>query len=270
MRKAQRRSITRNIAIVSFTTLVLSLSTKPLVEASNIELIADGFIAGLLLCLLFFLLKNIVRYGNYSSMPWPQQIINYSSIGVVFSVLWVGGTFYFNFLLLPKNRELLFLPVIPVRCIIALLLYSYSILFYRYDHKKSLLSKTDEQLPETNMIEAAPEDAATEIEHIAVKNGTKIDLVYTSDIIHIQAEGDYVIIYSVNGRYIKEQTMKSLENSLSSNKFVRVHRSSIVNIEYIQRIELFEKQSQILHLQKGLQVKASPSGYRLLKNKLNL
>lgn len=270
MRKSQRRSMIRNIAIVLVTALVLSLSTSPLIDAPVLDFALDGLIAGLLLCLLFFLLKNIVRYANYSSMPWAQQIVNYSFLGIAFATLWVGGTFYFTFLILPHDRQFEFLSTIPVRSIIALLIYGYSVLLFRYEHKKSLLSKENESI-ESEEVEANSNDVLIAlIDHIAVKNGSKIDLVYTSEIVCIQAEGDYVMIYSTNGKYLKEQTMKSLEDGLPPNKFVRVHRSSIVNIDYIQRIELLEKQTQILHLYKGLQVKTSVSGYRLLKNKLNL
>lgn len=270
MPKSQRRSLMRNIAIIFITALALIFSTKPLIDAPIIDRMIDGLIAGILLCLLFFLLKNIVRYGSYSSMSWTQQMVNYSFLGIAFTTLWVGGTFYFTFLFLPRERELEFLSMIPVRTVISFLIYGYSVLLFRYEYKKGL-SISDIEIqsdPEDEYI--IPNEPTTPIEHIAVKNGARIDLVYISDIICIQAEGDYIMIYSTNGKYLKEQTMKSLENSLPANKFVRVHRSSIVNVDFIQRIELFEKQAQILHMQKGLQVKTSLSGYKLLKDKLNI
>jgi DNA-binding LytR/AlgR family response regulator len=64
--------------------------------------------------------------------------------------------------------------------------------------------------------------------------------------------------------------MKYFEEHLPSNLFVRVHRSCIVNVQVISKIELFEKQNQLLTLQNGLQVKASATGYKLLKRTLNL
>lgn len=259
------------IALVA--ALVLYFSTNPLIDAPTGDMIIDGITAGLLLGLLLFLLEFIVRYGNYSSMARMQQIINYSFLGIVFSLLWVGGSFYLTHLLLSPERDMLFLPVIPIRIVISFLIYGFSILFFQYSLNNNTDYKdTTEEAADDEPEESIEEDTAiaNTIDHIAVKNGQKIDLVYISDIIYIQAEGDYVMIYGTNGKYLKEQTMKSLENSLPKNKFVRVHRSSIVNVDYIQRIELFDKQSQILFLKSGLQVKTSIAGYRLLKNTLNL
>lgn len=53
-------------------------------------------------------------------------------------------------------------------------------------------------------------------------------------------------------------------------KFVRVHRSHIVNVEKILRIELYEKQNQMLTLKNGDQIRASVSGYKALREALNL
>lgn len=265
-------SIIKYLAIGLTTALIFYMSTRPLITTPAGDLILDGIIAGLLLSLLLFLLRYIVRYGNYSSMPYIQQITNYSFLGIAFSLLWVGGSFCLTYLLLPAERELQFLPVIPVRIIISFLVYGFSILFIQYRLSRTESAGQEEYEETETQEETSKEETAAVniIDHIAVKNGQKIDLIYTSDIIYIQAEGDYVMIYSINGKYLKEQTMKSLEISLPGNKFVRVHRSSIINIDYIQRIELFEKQSQIVFLQKGLQVKMSITGYKLLKKTLNL
>jgi DNA-binding LytR/AlgR family response regulator len=72
------------------------------------------------------------------------------------------------------------------------------------------------------------------------------------------------------GKYMKEQTMKYFEEHLPTTQFARVHRSCIVNLEAISRIELYEKQSQQLTLKNGHQIKTSQAGYKLLRQKLNL
>jgi DNA-binding LytR/AlgR family response regulator len=90
------------------------------------------------------------------------------------------------------------------------------------------------------------------------------------EILYLQADGDYVQIHTINGKYLKEQTMKYFELHLPAGQFVRVHRSTIVNVEMISRIELYEKQSQQLTLKNGQQVKTSPSGYKALRAALNL
>jgi DNA-binding LytR/AlgR family response regulator len=108
------------------------------------------------------------------------------------------------------------------------------------------------------------------LERIAVKVGQKIHVILVPDIIYIEAEGDYVRIITDNGKYIKEDTMKYYEAGLPPSKFVRVHRSHIVNVEKILRIELYEKQNQMLTLKNGDQVRASVSGYKSLRDALKL
>lgn len=108
------------------------------------------------------------------------------------------------------------------------------------------------------------------IDRIAIKLGSKIHVIAVPDILYLQAEGDYVMIYTPDGNYLKEQTMKYFEQHLPQQKFVRVHRSCIVNVEIISRVELYEKQNYLLHLQNGTKIKASTNGYRLLKKTLSL
>jgi DNA-binding LytR/AlgR family response regulator len=79
-----------------------------------------------------------------------------------------------------------------------------------------------------------------------------------------------VQIVTAQSRYLKEETMKYFEASLPRSRFVRVHRSYIVNVEKILRIELYEKQNQMLTLTNGDQIRASVAGYRELRTILNL
>ena len=64
--------------------------------------------------------------------------------------------------------------------------------------------------------------------------------------------------------------MKYFEQHLDPDTFIRIHRSYIININEISRIELFEKENYIVKLKNGDQVKASSSGYKALKDALKL
>ena len=108
------------------------------------------------------------------------------------------------------------------------------------------------------------------LERIAVKSGQKIDVVLVPDIIYLQAVGDYVKIHTAKGRFLKEETMKYFQEHLPSKQFVRVHRSYIVNVEMINRIEVYEKQNQLITLKNGEQIKVSITGYKQLKMVLGL
>lgn len=105
------------------------------------------------------------------------------------------------------------------------------------------------------------------IDSITVKMGSNIHIIKVSDIVYIKATGDYVSIYCKEDRFIKDMTMKSLEELMPDN-FVRVHRSYIVNANLIARVELYGKESYNLYLKNGECIKASNSGYKVLKSKM--
>ncbi len=251
----------------------------PLIPLPLSDLILDGAIYGLLLAILNFLLKEIIRYSNYKSLPIIQQIVNYGALAILFVLSWVGISFLILYIVSPENAMNYVLPTVPIRITLALLTYGSLILLYGYIFTQNQEEEVniDIDVEHTTNIESSEKAMTNEdsseseiLEHIAVKNGQKIDLIFINDIISIQAEGNYVMIFTPKGKYLKEQTMKYFGDHLPANKFVRVHRSNIINIDYIQRIELYEKQSQMLKLQNNLQVKMSIAGYKELKRVLNL
>lgn len=121
----------------------------------------------------------------------------------------------------------------------------------------------------TNLVETL-NSSVTKLDRIAIKNGTKIDIISVDEIHYLQAEGDYVMIYTNQNRYLKEQTMKFFEARLNEKEFIRIHRSTIVHINQIKRIELFEKDSYVVILKNGTSLKTSNSGYKMLKEILSI
>ncbi len=114
-------------------------------------------------------------------------------------------------------------------------------------------------------------DEKTElISRVAVKCGSKINVISVEDITYLESEGDYVMIYTKDGRFLKEKTMKYFETHLDENHFIRIHRSNIVNVNEILRIEHYDKENYMVLLKNNAKLKASNSGYKLLKDKLNL
>lgn len=107
------------------------------------------------------------------------------------------------------------------------------------------------------------------IHRVVIKKSGKIIVISTDDIHYLEAQDDYVMIYTEEGRYLKQQTMKYFENHLDQDQFVRVHRSYIANISYIERIEPYEKTNYILILKDGKKVPVSRSGMQVLKDNLN-
>lgn len=108
------------------------------------------------------------------------------------------------------------------------------------------------------------------IDRITVKDGTRIHIIKVDELLYVQACGDYTTLVTPSGEYIKEQTMKYLEAHLPEEQFVRIHRSSIVNVTQISRLELFGKESYQLILKNGVKLRVSLSGYRLLRQRLGI
>jgi len=273
-----RKLIYIHILIASSAAIALYICIKPLVDVSEYVLITDSAISGTVLSGLLLLLRNIAQYSRISSFPVRQQLINYSALAILFVACWICIEFLVLYLVFPEGDWADLVHTVPIRIVVALLIYSLTIAtftrMYIPEDKIADITIDDEkggrELP-GSIPESAIETENNEIlERIAVKNGQKIDVVLVSEIIHLQAEGDYVMIHSTKGKFLKEQTMKSFESGLPQDKFVRVHRSSIVNIEFISQIELYDKQSQLLKLKNGGQVRISLSGYKALKKTLGL
>ena len=104
-----------------------------------------------------------------------------------------------------------------------------------------------------------------EKERVVVKNGNNIRIIHVSEIIYIEAYDDYVKITTLDGTFLKKKTMQYYENTLSADSFLRVHRSYLVQLNQITKVELFEKNSHIALLKNGVKIPLSRSGYTKLK-----
>ncbi len=103
------------------------------------------------------------------------------------------------------------------------------------------------------------------IERIVIKKASQLIVVPIENIYYIESQDDYVMIYDEKANYLKQKTMKYFESVLDKEKYIRIHRSYIVNIEKIQKLELYEKDSYLVILKNEVQLKASRSGYQNLK-----
>lgn len=240
-----------------------------------IELAADALTHAVLFGGLGILLWSVVRYGNYSGLPVYQRVVNYAGLAALIISVWLGIGYVVDLILIGEASAALLVPVLPLRGLIGLLIYMLIIQHFTFLLCK--LENTENTEKEISTVQSEPQEVKTDkpeekemLERIAVKSGSKINVVLISEIICLQADGDYVQVISTNGKFLKEQTMKYFEEHLPSNQFVRVHRSCIVNIEMISRVELYEKQNQLLTLKNGQQIKTSPAGYKALRMALNL
>ena len=118
-------------------------------------------------------------------------------------------------------------------------------------------------------LEAAAHSPAQQ-QRIVVKTGGKIKIIPVEDIHYLEAADDYVKIHTHHGAFLKNRTMSWFERALDPTQFVRTHRSYILNVQQVTRIDPYEKDSHLCVLQSGAQVPVSKAGYVKLKGVLGL
>jgi len=103
-------------------------------------------------------------------------------------------------------------------------------------------------------------------ERIVVKDGTRVHVIPLDKLDYAEAQDDYVALHSGGKQYLKQQPIASLEATLDPARFVRIHRSAIVNLERVARIEPYGKESRLAILADGTRLPVSRAGYaRLLE-----
>jgi two-component system, LytTR family, response regulator len=131
-----------------------------------------------------------------------------------------------------------------------------------------LKSKKSEEPVIKKLVETVDEKSEV-IDRVVVKTGTKIKVIPADKIMYIEAQDDYVMIYAEESKHLKEKTMKYFETHLDKSQFIRIHRSFIVNVNYIVQLEHFSKENYLVILKNGAKLKVSDSGYKNLKSRLN-
>ena len=102
-------------------------------------------------------------------------------------------------------------------------------------------------------------------ERILVRDGSRVHVIPVERIDYIEAQDDYVSIKSSGQAYLKQDTMAVMESRLDPRSFVRIHRSYILNLDRLSRIELLAKDSRVAVLSDGTELPVSRSGYARLK-----
>ena len=105
---------------------------------------------------------------------------------------------------------------------------------------------------------------------MVVKLSGKIRIIPVDEIHYLEAADDYVKIHTREGSFLKNKTMRHFEKVLDKTQFVRTHRSYMVNITEITRIDPYEKDNHLAILKSGGRVPVSKTGYAKLKSVLGL
>ena len=132
------------------------------------------------------------------------------------------------------------------------------------DQKNSPQKESTQELLETASLSPAQN------QRIVIKDGSKIKIIPVHDVFYLEAADDYVKIHTKDGYFLKNKTMNHFEQALDKQHFVRSHRSYIVNVQQITRIDPYEKDNHVAVLRSGAKVPVSRSGYGKLKSILGI
>jgi two-component system LytT family response regulator len=100
---------------------------------------------------------------------------------------------------------------------------------------------------------------------VVVKDGTRVQIIPVAKLDYAEAQDDYVALASQGKKHLKQQTISSLEAALDPKSFVRIHRSYLVNLERVARLEPYSKDSHVVILNDGARLPVSRAGYARLR-----
>ncbi|MGQ1909928.1 LytR/AlgR family response regulator transcription factor [Marinifilum sp. RC60d5] len=144
------------------------------------------------------------------------------------------------------------------------------------DRFKNALSKAKERIKSADSnkqiekIKSHNDSSSQLINRVVVKSRNKIDVIAVDKIKYFEAQDDYVMIYTSQGKYLKQKTMKYFETHLNPKDFCRIHRSYLLRIDQISQLQPYEKDSWVVVLKSGESLKVSRNGFKLLKKQLEL
>ena len=102
------------------------------------------------------------------------------------------------------------------------------------------------------------------LQRLVIHDRGRIQVILADNIVYIQAQDDYVLVQTESESFMKYERMSRLESLLDQNIFVRIHRSYIINLNYLREIENRSKDSRTAILKNGREIPVSRSGYKLL------
>jgi len=135
--------------------------------------------------------------------------------------------------------------------------------------KERLSGKVPARAHGAGELAAAARPPSEFLERIPVRDGTRVFIIPVAKLDYVEAQDDYVALASEGKKHLKQQTITQLEESLDPSRFLRIHRSYIVNLERVVKVEPFTKDSHVAVLTSGTQIPVSRAGYARLREFLD-
>ena len=260
-----------------------SLAMEPLVPYPLNLLVLKSMVDALVFVGIGWVMFIVIPSSNYVKLDAMQRIINTIAMGLLVVFLWTILFLITSVVEFGRESVADFRSLLPMVAMLGILIYIVLIQYIQRDAANIDPEEIDATIDQQNLHHQTEAKAITSeqpeqnaindidyLERVVVKTGQRIHVILTPEIVYIQSDGDYVQIVTDQNKFLKEETMKYFEANLPDNLFVRVHRSYIVNLEKISRIETYEKNNQMLLLKNGDKIKASASGYKALREALGL
>ena len=105
-------------------------------------------------------------------------------------------------------------------------------------------------------------------ERVLIRDGANVHVLPVDKIDYVEAQDDYVAFTSDGKQYLKDQTLAAVEGTLDPERFVRIHRSFLLNVDRLSKVELYAKDSRIAILRDGTRLPVSRAGYQRLSQLL--
>jgi two-component system LytT family response regulator len=125
------------------------------------------------------------------------------------------------------------------------------------------------KLPAPAELSSSARPPSQPLERIVVRDGTRVFIIPIAKLDYAEAQDDYVALVSEGKKHLKQQTISSLEGILDPSRFLRIHRSYIVNLEKVTKVEPYSKDNYMVVLSNGTQIPVSRSGYARLRDFLD-
>jgi two-component system LytT family response regulator len=122
--------------------------------------------------------------------------------------------------------------------------------------------------PEARALAASARPAGAALERVVVRDGAQVHVLPVDSIDYVEAQDDYVAFHAAGRTRLKEQTIGELETQLDPRRFVRIHRSYVLNLDRLSRVELYAKDSRVAILADGTRLPVSRAGYQRLQQLL--
>ena len=119
--------------------------------------------------------------------------------------------------------------------------------------------------PDARAVRATARPSDGTLERVVIRDGAQVHVIPVEKIDYVEAQDDYVGFRTGGKLLLKEQTMADVESALDAKRFVRIHRSYLLNVERLARVELYAKDSRVAILADGTKLPVSRSGYQRLQ-----